>query len=153
MQSNLRKPLECRREEIESAKKQYPLVNLAAHNMNYVMSRSPLIWYPKDLVLDVVMGRILVYAQFDLDVFFQMAADVNIQLSFITGKEAEEGRRRKLSPMLENPKANGVKARFSNDRELGLVSSLFRSVYSQLVGPAEILKLIKILDKIQQGVE
>ena len=85
--------------------------------------------------------------------FFQMAADANIQLSFITGKEAEEGRRRKLSPMLENPKANGVKARFSNGRELGLVSSLFQSVYSQHAGPAEILNFIKTLDKIQQGVE
>jgi len=145
--------LECRFEEIESLKKEYPLVNLAAHNMIYVMSRSPLIWYPKDLVLDVVMGRILVYAQFDLDVFFQMAADANIQLSFIVGKEAEEGKRRKLEPMLENPKAYGVKARFSNGRELKLISSLFRSVYSQLVCPADILKLIKTLDKIQKGVE
>ena len=101
--------LACKREEIESLKKEYPLVNLAAHNMNYVMSRSPLIWYPKDLVLDVVLGRILVYAQFDLDVFFQMAADTNIQLFLVTGKEAEEGRRRKLPPMVENPKAYGVK--------------------------------------------
>jgi hypothetical protein len=99
--------LECRSEEIESLKKEYPLVNLAAHNMNYVMSRSPLIWYPKDLVLDVVIGRILIYVQFDLDVFFQMAADVNIQLSFITGKEAEEGKRRKLSPMLKTAKHMG----------------------------------------------
>ena len=145
--------IECKSEEIESLKKEYPLVNLVAHNMNYVMSRSPLIWYPKDLVLDVVMGRILVYAQFDLDVFFQMAADANIQISLITGKEAEEGRRRKLPPMLENPKAYGVKAIFSNGRELKLTSSLFRSVYSQLVGPAEILNFIKTLDKIQQGVE
>ena len=96
--------LECRREEIEALKKEYPLINLAAHNMNYAMSRSPLIWYPKDLVLDVVMGRILVYAQFDLDVFFQMAADANIQLSLITGKETAEGKRKKLSLMLENPK-------------------------------------------------
>ena len=145
--------LECKSEEIESLKKEYPLVNLAAHNMNYVMSRSPLIWYPKDLVLDVVMGRILVYAQFDLDIFLQMAAGANIQLSLITGKEAEEGKRRKLSPMLENPKAYGVKAIFSNGRELKLTSSLFRSVYSQLIGPAEILNFIKTLDKIQQVIE
>jgi hypothetical protein len=145
--------LECKREEIEALKKEYPLVNLAALNMNHVMSRSPLIWYPKDLVLDVVMGRILVYAQFDLDVFFQMAADANIQLSLITGKEAEEGRRRGLAPMLENPKAYGVKARFSNGRELKLTSSHFRSVYTQLAGPAEIIKFLKNIDEIQQGVE
>jgi hypothetical protein len=55
--------------------------------------------------------------------------------------------------MLEDPQANGVRARFSNGRELYLTSSLFRSVYSHLVGPEEILSLIKALDKIQQGVE
>jgi hypothetical protein len=98
------------------------------------------------------MERILIYAQFDLDVFFQMAADVNIQLSLITGKEAEEGRRRRLSPMLENPKAYGVKARFSNGRELKLTSSPFRSVYELLAGPVEIIKFLKNIDEIQQGV-
>jgi len=145
--------LECKSEEVESLKKEYPLINLAAHNMNYVMSRSPLIWYPKDLVLDVVMGRILVYAQFDLDLFFQMAAADHVELSLITGKKAEEGRRKKLEPMLENPKAYGVKARFSNGREVELTTSPFRAVYTQLASPSEILKLIKTVDEIQQGVD
>jgi len=145
--------LECRREEIESLKKEYPLINLAAHNMNYAMSRSPLIWYPKDLVLDVVMGRILVYAQFDLDAFFQAAADANIQLSLFIGKKTVEDKQGKLLHILKNPRAYGVKARFSNGRELKLVSSLLLSVYSQLVGPAALLDFIKSLDNIQQGVQ
>jgi len=55
--------------------------------------------------------------------------------------------------MLENPKAYGVKARFSNGRELKLTSSHFRSVYEQLAGPAEIIKFLKNIDKIQQGVQ
>ncbi len=145
--------LECRREEIESLKKEYPLINLASHNMNCVMSRSPLIWYPKDLVLDVVMGRILVLAQFDLDVFFQMATDANIQLSLFTGKKTVEDKRGKLLHILKNPEAYGVKARFSNGRELKLVTSHLLSVYTQLAGPEEILDFIKTLDKIQQGVK
>ncbi len=146
--------LKCKRAEIESLKKEYPLVNLAVHNMNYVMSRSPLIWYPKDLVLDVVMGRILVYAQFDLDVFFQMSAAVaNVQLSIFTGKKTVKDKRGKLLHILQYPKAYGVKARFSNGRELKLVSSLLLSVYTQLAGPTEILDFIKTVDKIQQGVE
>jgi hypothetical protein len=144
--------LECKREEIEFLRKEYPLINLAAHNMNHVMSRSPLIWYPKDLVLDVVMGRILVYAQFDLDVFFQIAADANIQLFLPTGKKMEKGIRMMLSRILENPKAYWVKARFSNGRELKLVSSFFWSVYTQFAGPTEIIKFLKNIDKIQQGV-
>ena len=145
--------LDCTREEIGSLNKEYPLVNLVTNNMNYVMSRSPLIWYPKDLVLDVVMGKVLVYAQFDLDIFFQMAADVNIQLSLFTGKKTLEDKRGTLSQILKKTNSYGVKAKFSNNRELRLKSSLLMSVYTQLVDPADVLNLIKTFDKIQQGVE
>ena len=145
--------IDCRPEEIEFLKKEYPLVNLVSHNMNCVMSRSPLIWYPKDLVLDVVMGRILVYAQFDLNTFFQMAANVNIQLSLFIGKKVVKDSPERMLQMLRNPKEYGIKVKFSNGRALNLVSSLLLSVYAQLAGPTAILELIKTLDEIQQAVE
>ena len=145
--------LKCQREEIPILKQEAPLVNLAVHNMQYVMSRSPLIWYPKDLVLDVVMGRILIFAQFNLDSFFKTAAEVGIKLKLITGKEAEEGKQTKASgPMLENPKAYGVKVKFSTGREINLQSRLFRSVYSDLVPPIQILRVIMTLDKAQRDI-
>ncbi len=145
--------LKCRIEEIPSLKRESPLVNLAVHNMQYVMSRSPLIWYPKDLVLDVVMGRISIFAQFDLDAFFRIAAKIGLELKLITGKEAEEGKQAKLSgPMLENPKAYGVKAKFSNGRIFKLRSSFFQSIYTGLVPPREILRVIAALDEAQKNV-
>lgn len=144
--------LKCQIAEIEALKREAPLINLAAHNMSYVMSRSPLIWYPKDLVLDVVMNRIQIYAQFDLAAFFKIAAKAGLELTLITGKEAEEGKRTKVSgPMLESPKAYGVKVKFANGRVLKLRSSLFRDVYANLVPPSEILRLIATVDEIQQG--
>jgi hypothetical protein len=145
--------LKCQIEERETLKREPPLVNLAAHNMTYVMSRSPLIWYPKDLILDVMMNRIQIYVQFDLDAFFRIAAKAGMQLTLITGKEAEEGKRTKVSsPMLENPKAYGVKVKFANGRVMKLRSSLFRDVYANLIPPSQILRLIATLDKVQQGV-
>jgi hypothetical protein len=63
---------------------------MSARIVNYLLSRSPLLWYPKDLVLDVIMNRIRIYVQFDLDAFFRIAAQRNLELSFIVGKEAEE---------------------------------------------------------------
>jgi hypothetical protein len=142
--------LTCQVGEIEALNREYPLIKLAAHNMTYVMSRSPLIWYPKDLVLDIVMDRVTIYAQFDLDAFFKIAAKANLKLSLIMGKEAEEGKRTKAStPMLENPKSYGVKVKFSNGREFKLRSSFFRSVYSGLVPPTEILRIITTLDEVQ----
>lgn len=120
--------------------------------MQYVMSRSPLIWYPKDLVLDVVIGRISIFAQFDIDAFFKIGAKLGFDLKLITGKEAEEGKQSKASgPMLENPKAYGVKVKFSNGRVFRLRSSFFRSVYSALIPPSQILRIIAALDKTQGG--
>lgn len=145
--------VKCEREEIPALNKESPLVNLAVHNMKYVMSRSPLIWYPKDLVLDVVMDRVRVYAQFDLEAFFKLAKLFRLELSLIVGKEAEEGKRAKQStPMLENPKSYGVKVRFCNGRVFNLRSSLFRSVYSFLVPPSEIIKVILALEKAQRRI-
>lgn len=144
---------DCTRDEIESLKKEPPLINLAVHNMTHITSRSPLIWYPKDLVLDVVMGRILICAQFDIEAFFRLAAESDIELSLITGKEAEEGKRLYgASPMLENPKAYGVRARFSNGRVMRLRSSFFRTVYSGLIYPHGLLNYIIDLDRIQGSV-
>lgn len=144
--------LKCQIQEVDALHREAPLVNLAVHNMTYVMSRSPLIWYPKDLVLDVVMDRIRIYAQFDLNAFFKLAGKAGLELTLITGKEAEEGKRTKASsPMLEDPKAYGVKVKFSNGRVLRLRSSLFRSVYSHLVPPSEILRVIATLDEVQRS--
>ena len=126
--------LECAREEIELLNKEYPIVNLVAHNMNYVMSRSPLIWYPKDLELDVVMGRIFVFVQFDLDVFFQIAKDAQIQLSIFMGKKEVVNKRAKLFDILKNHSAYYIKVRFSNGRELKLKTSLLLDIFTQLAG-------------------
>ena len=145
--------LECRIEEIEALNRQPPLINLTAHNMNYLRTRSPLMWYPKDLVLDVVMDRISIYAQFDLDAFLEIASKRNLKLAFVTGKEGEETRRTKAStPMLGKQRAYGVKVKFSNGRELKLPSAFLQLVYSELVDPTGILDFIASLDAIQQRI-
>jgi len=144
--------LKCQIGEIKTLNREPPLINLAAHNMNHLVSRSPLIWYPKDLVLDVIMGRIIIFAQFDLDAFFKIAKDAGFELTLITGKEVENYMR-SSSPMLENPRAYGVKVKFPNGKALSFRPSVFRSVYSHLVQPSEILRLIAIVDKTQRQVE
>jgi hypothetical protein len=145
---------ECHRDEIAVLEKEPPLVNLALYNLIHVISRSPLIWYPKNLVLDIMMDRIRIYAQFDLNAFFQIAGRAGLGLSLITGKEAEEGKQKKLSgPMVENPKAYGVKVRFENGRSINLRSRFFSGVYSHLVYPGELLRTILVMNEAQKDVE
>ena len=140
--------LQCQIEEIEALNQESPLINLAGHNMNHPLSRSPLIWYPKDLVLDVVTGRIIIFAQFDLTAFFKVAKNAGYDLTLVTDKEVKNNMRAS-GPMLENPNAYGVKAKFSNGNSLIFRPSVFRAVYSNLVPPSEILRLIAIVDRTQ----
>jgi len=143
--------LKCQVGEIQALNREPPLINLVAHNMNYPISRSPLIWYPKDLVLDVIMGRIIVFAQFDLEAFFKIAKKAGFELTLIAGKEVEDYMR-SSNPMLENRNAYGIKVKFSNGKTLPFRPSVFRSIYSHLVPPSEILRLIAIVDKTQNQV-
>jgi hypothetical protein len=132
----------CNESEVEALNRQSPLVNLAAHNLTHVHSRPPLAW-PREIVADIIMDRVRIYAQFDLQKFFECSKIAGLRLSLITGREAEEGKKNKLSgPMLEEPKAYGVKVELPDGRTLRLVSSFFRSVYSDLVRPSGILSVI-----------
>jgi|ERR1035441_1076023 hypothetical protein len=97
------------------------------------------------------MGRISIFAQFDLDAFFKIAAKIGLEMKLITGKEAEESKQTKASgPMLEDPNAYGIKVKFSNGRMLKLRSSLFRSIYTDFVPPGQILRVIEKLDEAQR---
>jgi hypothetical protein len=142
--------LKCHPGELEALKQESPLINLAALNMNDAISRSPLIWYPKELVLDVITGRIIIFVQFDLNAFFRLAKKAGFELSLITGKKVQSYMRQ-FRPMVENPKAYGINVRFPNEKELPFRPSVFRSVYSHLVKPSEIVKLLAIVDKAQEG--
>jgi len=132
----------CNENEVEALKRESSLVNLAAHNLLHVHSRPPLAW-PREGVADILMDRVRIYAQFDLQKFFELSKLAGFRLSLITGREAEEGKKKKLSgPMLEEPKAYGVKVEFPDGRTYRLVSSFFRSVYSHLVRPSGVLSVI-----------
>jgi hypothetical protein len=80
-----------------------------------------------------------------------MARNAGFKLTLITGKEVEECMR-SSSPMLENPNAYGVKVKFYNGITLPVRPSVFRSVYSHLVPPSEMLQLITILDETQRKI-
>jgi hypothetical protein len=80
-----------------------------------------------------------------------MAGNAGFELTLMTGKKAEEYKRFS-SPMLENPNAYGVNVKFSNGKTLSFRPWVFRSVYSHLVLPSEILRLIAIVDKTQKQV-
>jgi hypothetical protein len=133
----------CHRDEIAELNRESPLVNLVGYNLVHTSGRPPLAWYPREAVVDLIMDRVRIYAQFDLWRFFEVAAQGGCRLSLITGREAEEGKKKKLSgPMLEDRRAYGVKVDFLDGRTFKLVSSFFHSVYSQLVRPSGILAVI-----------
>jgi hypothetical protein len=98
------------------------------------------------------MGRVVVFAQFDLPAFFRIAKGAGFNLSLIKGKQVESYMR-SSSPMLEDRDAYGVKIEFANGKLLPFRPSVFNKVYSHLVPPSEILRLISIVNETQQRVQ
>ena len=77
-------------------------INLFDFNMRNSLGMPPLLWYPRDMMLDVLMGRIKVFAQFDHEKFFELASRFQLKMDFVRGKEAAQIKKDKLSgPLIE----------------------------------------------------
>src|SRR5208282_4902074 len=72
-------------------------VNLMNFGMHNNLALPPLLWYPRGLMLDVLMGRIKVFAQFDHEKFFKLASKFQLKMSFVKGREAEWIKSKKIS--------------------------------------------------------
>jgi hypothetical protein len=76
-------------------------VNLSEFCMSQSLAMPPFLWFPEDLMMDVLFGRIEVFAQFDYEKFFTLAKQwANLDLEFITGKKARRIVANKISGKL-----------------------------------------------------
>jgi hypothetical protein len=64
-------------------------VNLFDFCMTQSLAMPPFLWFPQDLMIDVLYGRLDLFAQFDYEKFFALAKKwANLDLEFITGRQA-----------------------------------------------------------------
>ncbi len=135
---------ESTREQIEEIEKSIinapKVINLFEFNMKSPIALPPLLWYPRDAMLDVLMGRIKIFAQFDHEKFFKIAAYHQLNMNFITGKEAAKIKQTNPTrPLIEYRDYRYVKMTNSEGIEMLSGAKLFSSIYTELIRPYDLL--------------
>jgi len=121
-----------------------PFVDQVAHSMGAQCGRPVYLWMESEKAVDLVVGDIRVFAQFDMAAFFAFAARDGIQITWITGKEAERLKRMKISHRIPgSPNAWGIRAITPDGKRQTLLSGFVARVIADLMTPRQLLDLIK----------
>jgi hypothetical protein len=117
-------------------------VNLFDFCMRQSLAMPPLLWYPRDAMLDVLAGRIEVFAQFDYEEFFQLARRwAGIELEFVIGKRARRIKAAKISgPLIEYRDDRFVLARKPPMPTMLFGARFFGRLYMSLMRPRDVLR-------------
>jgi hypothetical protein len=117
-------------------------VNLFDFCMQQSLAMPPLLWYPRDAMLDVLAGRIDVFAQFDYEEFFKLARRwTNLELEFVTGKRARRIKAAKISgPLIEYRDDRFVLASRPQMPPMLFGARFFGRLYMSLMRPRDLLR-------------
>ncbi len=122
------------------------VVDLVRHNMRDAMGYPLFLLGESDSVIDLIMGRVLVFVHFDFTQFFDLAAAEGITLEWASNKDTQQARR--LSGLIPgSPGAYGVRVRRpSTSSDLTgetLLFGFFRRAFGDFTPPSELLALLK----------
>jgi hypothetical protein len=128
-------------------------VNLFDFSIGTPLAMPPLLWYPSEMMLDVLMGRVKVFAQFDYERFFELARKTGIEMSFLGGKEASKIKSAKVSgPLIEYRDTRFVQVKNPKGGRLILGARFLSRTYAMLVRPRDLLeKLSGLLKEATKG--
>jgi len=139
-------PEEARKQEMAEIVKGPMAINLLDFNMRTSITMPPLLWYPRDAMLDVLMGRVKIFAQFDHERFFEMALKSGLKVGFIRGKEAARIKSAKLSgPLPEYRDLRFIRAENSHGKVSFFGARFFTKVYTELVRPTDLFEMTRDL--------
>jgi hypothetical protein len=120
-----------------------PFIDLVWHGFYAQWGIPPFLWMGEEAhsSLDLVMSRIRLFILFDFPAFFTIAAASGIKMSWITGKEAEEIKRRKSSQRIPgSPDAWGIRAQLADGRCVQLLSGFAARAVADLTRPRQLIE-------------
>jgi hypothetical protein len=121
-------------------------VNLFEFVLSSPLGMPPFLWYPKDLMFDVIMGRIRIFVQFDYEKFFQSARRRGMVLRFVQGREARRLKAMKLSaPLVEFRDDRFVRVELPQGRGMFFGARCFAGIYWALERPRDLIHGLKAL--------
>jgi hypothetical protein len=130
-----------RLEEQRNVKAVPYFVNLTDYSLNVPIADPIFVWRDRNMVFDLVMGRVQIFVQFDFEAFFRLAHDHRIKIRWIRGKEAEEIK--KFSMRLPGTDAWGVLAELPGGERMTLVGGFLGRPFTNCVPPKQLIQMIK----------
>jgi hypothetical protein len=133
------------KDELQKVETIYPFVDLLQLNL-YAMWPPPFfLWLPENLVLDLLFGRITIFAQLDYTKLFSMARSEGLEMRWVLPPELNkiQGSHRLGREIPGSPGAIGVKllADQSGKEQFILIGYLSRMLL-EFMSPSQFLKLV-----------
>lgn len=131
--------------ELAAIDRSLMFADLVEHNMESGWGMPIFLWeVPDQDRMDLVMGRITILVQFDIEAFFKLAESSGLKLSWITGADSE--RLREMSHIIPgSPNSRGAKVEFPGGLTHTLMSGFFARAVSDLTPPAQLVRMISEL--------
>ena len=119
-----------------------PFVDLVAHSMIVRWSYPAFIWMlePEEL-FDVVMGRVLIFAQFDIQDFVSRVEALGFKTNWITGKQAAE-MKPFGGPIPGSPNAWALRVE-AGDSRVDYLVGFFGRLFTELMTPGDLLRMVR----------
>jgi hypothetical protein len=127
--------------EVDPAKAR-PFVDLVAHSMIVRWSYPAFIWLlePEEL-FDVVMGRVMILAQFDIQDFVGRIEALGLKTSWVTGKQATE-MKPFGGPIPGSPNAWALRVE-AGDFRMDYLVGFFGRLFTELMTPGDLLRMVR----------
>ena len=130
-----------RREEIRMLNTIPYFVDIVDYNLNVPMADPIFSLSNSEMVFDLVMGRVRIFVQFDVEAFFRFAEANKIKVRWIKGKEAESVK--KFSKRWPGTDAWGILAELANGNRMTLLSGFIIRPYTNFTTPRQLLEMIQ----------
>src|SRR6202022_3011416 len=106
----------------------------------------------KDLMFEVVMERIRIFAQFDYAKFFQSARLSGVVMRLVQGREARRLKAMKLSaPLIEFRDTRFVRVELPQNRGMIFGARFFAGIYWALIRPRDLVRMLK--DTVSEAIQ
>ncbi len=128
--------------EIETVTSTLPFVDLVGHSMAVRWSYPVFAWMlePEEL-FDVLMGRVRIFAQFDIQDFVGRAAALGFRTSWVTGKEGE-AIKPFGGPIPGSPNARALRVE-TGEARMDYLVGFFGRLFTELMTPGDLLRIVR----------
>lgn len=131
--------------ELHELDKIYPFFDLVQMNLHAMWPPPVFLWLPEDFVLDLLFGRLSVFAQLDYTKLFERARSEGFEIRWIQRKDLKEFQG--LSGLVPgSPNAAGIGVKVAADpscKEQFILIGFLSRMFLEFMSPSQFLRLVR----------